>query len=147
MVHIWFKNSRAKARGESIPGAGVMPDPDPAEDTSGKTGHQQMDFRSDVPKEQIIREIESIDNEGDDNGTKRSNRDNRSSITKNQSEILKAYYNFNRHPRRDEIDQISEQIGTYVHEIFVFQNFLKHFEKSFHQAFSYFWRNFNIQIH
>ena len=34
MVHIWFKNSRAKARGESIPGAGVMPDP--AEDTSGQ---------------------------------------------------------------------------------------------------------------
>ena len=145
MVHIWFKNSRAKVRGESIPGAGVMPDP--AEDTSGQTGRQQMDFRSDVPKEQIIREIESIDNEGDDNGTKRSNRDNRSSITKNQSEILKAYYNFNRHPRRDEIDQISEQIGTYVHEIFVFQKFLKRFDKSFHQAFSYFWRNFNIQIH
>ena len=109
MVHIWFKNSRAKARGDSIPGAGVMPDP--AEDTSGQTGRQQMDFRSDVPKEPIVREIESIDNEGDDNGTKRSNRDNRSSITKNQSEILKAYYNFNRHPRRDEIDQISEQIG------------------------------------
>ena len=144
-MHIWFKNSRAKARGESIPGAGVMPDP--AEDTSGQTGRQQMDFRSDAPKEQIVRESESIDNEGDDNGTKRSNRDNRSSITKNQSEILKAYYNFNRHPRRDEIDQISEQIGTYVHEIFVFQKFLKRFDKSFHQAFSYFWRNFNIQIH
>ena len=145
MVHIWFKNSRAKAQGESIPGAKVMPDP--AEDTSGQTGRQQMDFRSDAPKEQIVRESESIDNEGDDNGTKRSNRDNRSSITKNQSEILKAYYNFNRHPRRDEIDQISEQIGTYVHEIFVFQKFLKRFDKSFHQAFSYFWRNFNIQIH
>ena len=109
MVHIWFKNSRAKSRGDSIPGAGVMPDP--AEDTSGQTGRQQIDFRSDVPKEQIVREIELVDNGDDDNGTKRSNRSDRSSITKNQSEILKAYYNFNRHPRRDEIDQISEQIG------------------------------------
>ena len=141
MVHIWFKNSRAKAQGESIPGAKVMPE---AHQLTGSTTSE----KNDVPKEQIVREIESIDNDDDDNGTNRSNRrDNRSSITKNQSEILKAYYNFNRHPRRDEIDQISEQIGTYVHEIFVFQKFLKRFDKSFHQAFSYFWRNFNIQIH